>query len=266
MTVTAAVVAALNIGLGLVYTQYGTMTAIEMKRGWRTLGFSHFGAAWIAMAFTCGPHHWIHGLHVAVEGRPGGILDVLAVAVGVPAGVTWFALRVEAFRGGAGDRFLPGNPFWVLALPTLAGVYVTALAAAMIAAGGVHAENLWIVVPNLMLVGIYMTIGYFLLRTQLRNRGPLGGWSVSGLALSVIFPTCALMHGVMAYYSLMGRYAFDVHGFSIDWLAVPAGLYFLWVVRGLYLDAIKDWNSLADAAADGGLAVGDEPVPASSPA
>ena len=130
----SATVAALNIVLGLVYTQYGTMTLYEMVRNRRTMGFSHFGAAWIAMAFTCGPHHLVHGIHVGFEGRTGGVLDLAAVLVGFPAGVAWFLLRVEAFRGGRGDRFWKGDPLWVLALPTLAGIYVTALVAAAIVA------------------------------------------------------------------------------------------------------------------------------------
>src|SRR4051794_41394245 len=121
-------VATLNIVLGLVYIQYGTMTVLEMRRSWGTLGFSHFGAAWIAMAFTCGPHHLAHGLHVAAFGV-GGPLDLVAVLIGFPAGVTWFLLRVEAFRGGRGGRFIPRDPLWVLALPTPAGVSVTALVA-----------------------------------------------------------------------------------------------------------------------------------------
>ncbi|HEV8626678.1 MAG TPA: hypothetical protein VG034_19700, partial [Acidimicrobiia bacterium] len=58
-----ALVALSNLVLGVAYTGYGMMTAIEMKRDWRTFGFSHFGAAWICMAFTCGPHHLDHGLH-----------------------------------------------------------------------------------------------------------------------------------------------------------------------------------------------------------
>jgi hypothetical protein len=236
-------VATLNIVLGLVYTQYGTMTIVDMKRSWRSLGFSHFGAAWIAMAFTCGPHHLVHGIHIAFEGRVGGPLDFVAVLVGVPAGVTWFLLRIEAFRGGQGDRFIPGNPFWLLALPTVAGVYVTALIAATISIMGTGLSPAWsMVTPNLLLPGIYMTIGYYLLRTQLGNRAPLGGWSVSGLCLCVIFFTCALMHAVFALYATTGAYGFDSHGVVIDWLAVPAGLYFLWVVQGLYRDAFNDWN------------------------
>lgn len=236
-----ATVAALNLVLGLVYTQYGTMTIIDMKRGWRTMGFSHFGAAWILMAFTCGPHHLVHGAHLALEGRTGGGLDLFAVVVGFPAGVAWFLLRVEAFAGGPGDRFISGTPGWLRTVPTVAGVYVTVLIAAMVAGGSELAFS-WAVLPNMALVVIYMMIGYFLLRTQLGNRDPLGGWSLSGLALTVIFPTCALMHAVYIYYALTGQYQLDIHGFGIDWLGVPAGLYFLWVVENLYRNAIVDWN------------------------
>lgn len=121
---TATSVGILNLILGLVYTQYGTMTAIEMRRNWRKMGFSHFGAAWIAMAFTCGPHHFVHGTHVLFEGRTGGPLDLVAVLVGFPAGVIWFLLRLEGFFGGRGDRFVAGTPGWVAAIPFAAGIYV----------------------------------------------------------------------------------------------------------------------------------------------
>jgi hypothetical protein len=237
-----AAVAAVNIVLGLVYTQYGTMTLVEMVRNRRTMGFSHFGTAWIAMAFTCGPHHWIHGFHIAMEGRAGGPLDLITVLVGFPAGVAWFLLRVEAFRGGRGDRFWRDDPLWVLALPTIAGIYVTALVFAAIGVGALAVDELPLVVPNLLLVVIYCAIGWFLARTQIANRRPLGGWSVSGLALAIIFPTCAAMHAVYALYTLTGRYHTDVHGIGIDLLAVPAGLYFLWVVRALYRGTFVEWN------------------------
>jgi hypothetical protein len=194
------------------------------------------------MAFTCGPHHWIHGTHILFEGRHGGPLDLAAVLAGFPAGVTWFLLRVEAFRGGRGDRFWSGDPLWVLALPTIAGIYVTALVAAAINLGPLSLANLPAVLPNVLLVAIYCAIGWFLVRTQVANRRPLRGWSVSGLALAIIFPTCAAMHGIYALYALSGRYAGDVHGLAIDLLAVPAGMYFLWVVRALYRGTYSDWN------------------------
>jgi hypothetical protein len=235
-------VGTLNIILGLVYCQYGTMTLLEMRRHWNTMGFSHFGLAWIAMAFTCGPHHFVHGIHLLTAGGTAGPLDLAAVAIGFPAGVIWFALRAEAFLGGAGDRFIRGNPIWVLALPTVAAAYLTALVTIVIATDNFGAQHFAAALPNLMLIAIYSTIGYYLVRTQISNQRPLGGWSVSGLALAVIFPTCAMMHAVYAYYATTGRYGPAVHTTVIDWLAVPAGIYFLWVVQALFHGSFRDWN------------------------
>ena len=245
MIVTA--VGVLNLILGIVYTQYGTMTAIEMRRNWRTMGFSHFGAAWIAMAFTCGPHHFVHGTHVLLEGRTGGTMDLIAVVIGFPAGVIWFLLRLEAFFGGRGDRFIAGTPAWVAALPFAAGIYVGVLIAVIVGSSAISVDALPDAIPNLLLVGVYSAVGFYLLRTQLANRRPLGGWSVSGLALTVIFPTCALMHGAYAYYITTGQYGADVHGLAVDWLAVPAGIYFVWVVQALYRGTFRDWNSTGRA-------------------
>jgi hypothetical protein len=237
-------VGGLNLILGFVYIQYGTLTIVDMRRNWKTMGFSHFGMAWIAMAFTCGPHHFVHGLHLLLStGTAPGPLDWIAVAVGFPAGVTWFLLRVEAFTGGRGDRFVKGNPVWVMAIPTLFGIYVTAVVAAVLVHGISNPTELALVAPNLLLVVIYCLIGYYLTRTQIANRTPIGGWSLSGLALAVIFPTCAAMHAVYAFYAVTGRYGIMSAGMGIDWFAVPAGLYFLWVVQALYKGTYLDWNS-----------------------
>jgi hypothetical protein len=237
-----ALVGGLNILLGLVYCQYGTMTLIDMRRQWRRMGFSHFGAAWIAMAFTCGPHHFVHGLHLLATGGAAGPLDLVAVLIGCPAGITWFALRVEAFAGGAGDRFVFGDPKWILALPAIGSAYGATIVTVVAGAGKIHGDHLIAVSPNLLLVAIYGMIGYYLARTQLVNRRPLGGWSISGLALTVIFPTCAMMHAVYAYYAVTGRYNAALHTTVIDWLAVPAGIYFLWVVQALFSGGFRDWN------------------------
>ena len=243
-----AAVALANLVLGLAYTGYGVITALEMRRDWRSFGFSHFGAAWIAMAFTCGPHHLAHAIHVGLEGRPGGPLDLLAVVVGLPVGVVWLSLRAEAFRGGRGDRFILGEPRWLRAMPAVAAVYLSVLAAgaAMRLDGSDFPGDTISVLPNLLLVGVYTAVGWFIVRTQLRNHPLMGGWSVSGLCLSAIFPTCALMHGIFAVYAMAGVYHHDVHGGYIDWLSVPAGAYFLWVVRRLYRDSLRDWNQGPD--------------------
>lgn len=235
----------LNIVLGAAYVGIGVITALEMRRDWRLLGFSHFGAAFIAMGFTCGPHHLEHGLHIISTGRSAGAFELGYLLVGIPVAIVWVLLRVEAFHGGRGDRFVSGTPRWLGAAPGAGALLaVVFVAVTFRVLGNARMHVISTVIPNIVLVLVYMTIGYFLLRTQLRNRSGLGGWSVSGCSLGAIFPTCALMHAVVAVHGLSGAYAFSMDAFVIDWLSVPAGLYFLWVVRGLYRHALRDWNSV----------------------
>ncbi len=247
MVISAAL---LNLVLGLIYISYGTIT--EMIRDKGTRGFSHFGAAWTALVFTCGAHHGVHGIHIGLEGRTVGLLDFSAVLIGFPAAAVWFWLRVEAFSGRRGDRFISGDPVWVMALPTLFGMYVTALIAATLGVGGldISSDALPVIIPNLLILGLYTAIGLILASTQIANRRPLGGWSLSGVALALVLPTCGLMHGVYALYALSGQYQLDYHGFAIDWLGVPAAMYFLWVVHGLYKGTFRDWNGAPPKMAD----------------
>jgi hypothetical protein len=241
-----AAVATVNILLGLIYTCYGVMTIIDLKHGWRTMGFSHFGLAWIAMAFTCGPHHLEHGLHAALVGGNAGPLDLFYVLLGAPAGVTWFLLRVEALTGGSGDRFVEGSPRIVRALPYIGVIYCIAAVGSITwtLRDGIHLTPR--ITPNILLLFVYGLIGYYLLRTQLNNRATTGGWSLSGLTLTAVFPTCGVMHMVFATYALSGRYAVESHGLVVDWLAVPAAIYFVWVVRALHLGTFSDWNEGAE--------------------
>lgn len=241
-------VAIVNLVLGAAYCGYGVMTAIEMRRDRRIFGFSHFGLAWIFTAFTCGPHHLAHGVHLAFEGRAGQPLDLVSVVVGLPVGLVWLSLRVEAFVGGRGDRFIPGTPPWLRAAPTLAAVFVTTLAAAALQVGAGRRLGSVVAANGLLLV-VYGAIGWCLLRTQLRNRAAMGGWSVFGLSLTAVMGTCALMHAVWALYASTGAYHGDVHAVVIDWLSVPAGLYCLSVVRSLYRDSRRDWNRATTPAA-----------------
>lgn len=247
-------VALANIALGIIYSCYGVMTLIDLKRGWAVMGPSHFGLAWLAMAFTCGPHHLEHGMHILSAGHAGS-LDLVAVLIGAPAGITWFLLRVEAIRGGPGDRFVAGTPLWVRALPTVGVIYLVLSGFSVSWVLRTHASVTPQVVPNILLLGVYGLVGYYLLRAQLANHPDMHGWSLSGLALTVVFPTCGIMHAAFAVYATSGRYDIDGAGLLIDWLAVPAAVYFVWVVRGLQQGRLADWN-------DAGSGM-QEPVPES---
>lgn len=233
-----------NVALGTVYTCYGLITIVDLKRGWASHGFSHFGAAWIAMAFTCGPHHLDHGAHALFAGRAAGPADLLAIAVGAPVGIIWFLLRVEALLGGRGDRHIGGTPLWLESVPTVASVYATVMVAVTIAIAGRGGHVSLRLLPNLLLVGLYLAIAAVLAYGQLHNHRATGGWSVSGVSLSAVFFTCAVMHGIYAAYGSSGRYTVDAHGLVIDALSVPAAIYFLWVVSSLFRGALRDWNAI----------------------
>jgi hypothetical protein len=237
----------LNLLLGSVYTSYGVMTIVDLKRGWRTSGFSHFGAAWLAMAFTCGPHHLVHGMHVlamdhgAAHGGGGG-LDLVAILIGLPAGVLWFLLRVEALVGGRGDRFVSGTPVWLYALPMIHAILLAAVINAASVIGRASDALPLRVVPNIMLGVLYTAIGIVLLRTQFRNRPHTGGWSVSGVSLALVMFTCAVMHWVYAVYVTTGHYTVGTDALVIHFVGVPAAAYFLWVVWALHRGTLADWN------------------------
>lgn len=234
-------VGAVNLVLGLAYVTIGVMTWMDMRRN-RHLGFSHFGLAIVVLAFTCGPHHLHHGVHVLFEERPGGSLDLVTTLVGILPAAIWVALRLEAWLGGRGERSLVGMPAWMEAMPTLGAVYVVSLVAVVLSDGSPLAVFEPIVIPNLALVLVYMAIGVVLMRTQISNRWASDTWSLSGLSLAGLFLTCALMHAVHALYVGTGLYDADWHGRVLDALSVPAGLYFLWVVNALSLGRIRDWD------------------------
>lgn len=239
-------VGVLNLALGLVYAGYGIMTIVDLRKNWATRGMSHFGLAWIAMAFTCGPHHIEHGIHVLTTAQVGRSLDLMAVVVGLPAGATWFYLRAEAALGGRGDRPIRGTPMWVEALPTLGAVYLLAFATAVGVAAGRGTTFDPRLGPNVALVGLYLAVGAVIARAQLRNHRVTGNWSLSGLSLAVVFPTCAMMHATWVLYVSTGEYAIDPHLLVIDTLGVPAAVYFLWVVSSIAAGRITDWSSAAD--------------------
>lgn len=239
--------AILNLALGLAYLTIGTLVGVDARRQRGMFGTS-LSYALVAMAYTCGPHHFEHGMHIVLgEDRLAGGLDVVTVAAGLPAAAIFALLAVEGFRGGRGDRIVVGTPRWLAALG-LAGIgYATVFAALVVERTPQFGAWHQVLLPNALLVGIYVAVGVVILRTQVARRPLVGGWSVSGLSLGLIFPTCAAMHATWVMYGAVGRYGYDAHLLVIDWLAVPAGLYFLWVVHQLRKEALREWDTARSA-------------------
>lgn len=227
-----------SLALGVAYTGLGVLTVDELRRDTRTRGFSQFGAAFALMAFTCGPHHLFDGYHVLAGEYPASPLVAVAVLVGLPAGWVVVSLRIEVLFGGRGERVIAGTPGWLVACPLLFAGIAGALVALSAAGPGVAEHPVSILsLASLALVVCYVMVGWFLLRTQVRRHRELGLWSLSGLALGAVFPTCALMH---LTFSL--EHAGDVHMAALDAVGVPAAIYFLIVVHRIYRQSLVDWN------------------------
>jgi hypothetical protein len=227
----------ISFGLGLAYLALAGLVMVEVHQERRSRGVSRFGLAYVGMALSCGPHHFIHGTQ-ALHGFNFNWIVMVSVLAGLPGAVVFVGLRIEAMLGGRGDRHVLGTPPWLVA----AGLGFCFLAGALVAAAafrlaGGHRPALLVVVPNAFVAVTYAAVGLLLLRTQYLRRGALGGWSLSGVSLSMIFPTCALMHLV---YALTAVGDFNIC--PADLFGVPASAYFLWVVHRLYRQALVDWN------------------------
>ena len=188
-----------------------------------------FGAALTLMFLGCGLHHAVHAEHALIFGRPADATTVISLLIaGIPSAV-FLALRVEAMRGGRGDRFIAGTPSCVGALP----VALAATAGALLLGAAEHgppvAPDVPGLVSNLVLLATYSLVGWFLVRTQIARRPLRGGWSLNGLSLAAIFPACAVAHVVSALVS-----PGDIHTLAVDGYQIPVSLFFLWTVHSLY--------------------------------
>jgi hypothetical protein len=221
---------------GLAYTALGIITGYELLHHRRTRGYSHFGLAFLVMAFTCGPHHLVHAWRHLVEHEPAHGPMIASLALGLGPGVVFVGLRVEALLGGRGDRLVQGSNLfstipWLMAAAGGATLFETLRHASMLPI------DLRALIPNLILFVNYALVGYFTARSQLSRHPVLGGWSLSGVAMSGVFLTCGLTHLVDGLLS-----SADFASIVLDNLGVPASIYFLWAVHKLYRDSLGDWN------------------------
>ena len=250
--------------IGLAYTGLGLLTWYEMHHERATRGRSQFGMAFAFMAFTCGPHHLLRAGETF--STPGGAsaAAVAALLIGLPPGLVFVGLRIEALCGGPGDRHLR--------VPAFAPALVVVVA---LGSGAIIASQLYLhaaidspfALSNAILIASYLAVGWYILNTQFRRYSTSHVWSLSGVALGFVFPTCALTHAthVLAghahnvhVHTLTHIIAGHVHRVAVvnvgpttiwahllvvlDIAGLPASIWFLVVVRRLYHQGRADWN------------------------
>jgi hypothetical protein len=247
-----------NLAIGLAYAGLGVLSAYEAASLHRYRGWSRFGLGFSLMAASCGPHHLVHGWHVLQGGSVSWPMFA-ATVIGLPAGVTFVLLRLERMWGGEGERVVAATADRVA---MLAGAF--ALATGVLAAGVFlqpRADVLWQIIcsssglapraaladpgidftsltffANVFVAATYGMVGWYLADSQVRRYLTNGVWSLSGVSLTGVFFTCALMHLVDATTRGDGMMLF------FDLLGIPASIYFLWVVKLVHNDWVMDWN------------------------
>ena len=234
MTLAAGVLALLT---GLAYTLLGGIAAYEVGRHTARRGFSHFGAAFILMTFTCGPHYLVHAVHLLVEGERAPWPMTASLLLGIVPAAAFFLLRIEALVGGRGDRLLRGDPWLLQAAPWAFSFLAGAIFAGALGYAAAHGASALALAPNAVLFGAFLVVGALVRRTQAARRPLLGGWSLSGVAMAGVFPTCGASHLVAGLVA-----APDLHMLLFDVPGVPASLFFLWVVHQVHADSLADWN------------------------
>ena len=237
-----------NLAIGLAYAGLGTLSAWESISLHRYRGWSRFGVGFALMAASCGPHHLVHGWHV-LQGESVSWPMVAATLTGLPAGLIFVWLRFETMWGGQGERSIAFSPHRAV---LLAGVFAAAagwLAACAFARPEADISFQTLCTPaglvapasigffaNMFVAVAYGMVGWYLADHQVHRHLTSGAWSLSGVALSAIFFTCAQMHVIDATAGGDGLML------VFDLLGIPASIYFLWVVKQVHRDFVSDWN------------------------
>jgi hypothetical protein len=182
---------------------------------------------------------------------------LIAALLGLPAGLIFCVLRAEAMLGGRGDRTITIAPHGLVVLavgfavatgalmgqslsaPPRTGTAMCSLFGLQFTASahpGVDYTSL-VFITNICAAVAYTMVGWYLVVTQVRRYVASEQWSLSGLALTAVFPSCGFMHIIHAL-------SFGAHSATLpfDVLGVPASIYFLWVVKRVHRDSVVDWN------------------------
>ncbi len=217
-----------HLAIGLIAILFALLALVESLRSACLAAHRRFGLALSTLAATAAAHYVIAGLTGGDRAQGSVGPRFVAVALALLPVAVFFWLRVEAYFDGAGDRFLDGKPAWILLLPSLvAGVAGAVLVTAWMNPPPIMPESTalglrWLaVLPSILLVGTSIAVGWSLMRGQQTRHAVLGGWSMSGLAVTLIFPTSAV-----AYATQILTVRPTLLSSAIDWLGVPAAAWF----------------------------------------
>ena len=245
-----------SLMIGIAYAGLGSLSAWETISLHQYRGWSRFGIGFSLMAASCGPHHLVHGWHV-LQGEAISYPMFAGTLIGLPAGLVFVLLRFETVLGGQGDRWVavsahramllvgaftlvagvlaawtfaqPGTDFAFQFFCTSAGLADRSTGAGIDYGSVTFLANMFVVIT-------YGMVGCYLADRQVRSYLTNGGWSLSGVALTGVFFTCAQMHFIDATTRDNGLMLF------FDLIGIPASIYFLWVVKQVHNDSVIDWN------------------------
>lgn len=220
-------VSLLSLALGLIAVLLASQALIESTRSLRLVGRRRFGLALSAFGATTAVHYFVLGVSGSgpASDAAGPQLAALLLTL-LPVGVFCW-LRVEAYLDGPGDRIVDGTPGWIAVLPSMAAgaagaVLISAWRNPPPAGSGAGVAAQWLgILPSILLVATFSAIGWSLIRGQQTRHAVLGGWSASGLAVTLIFPTGAVVYATQA---LTVRPTLTSS--LVDWLGVPAAVWF----------------------------------------
>lgn len=221
------VIAGWRVGIREVHFLFPDAAGLFARlRLWSEALWAHtewFGFALAGMAVSCGPHHFHQGLHILIDGQMMTSTEFGGLLFALPFGVAWLAFRTNALFGGSGDLHAKGWPgLLVVGLFSLA-VEMT-LVVVLSASGSSWSVDL---IVQITLAFLYLWIGYFLWIGQVGIHETTGQWSLAGLSLAMVFPTCAVLHASYGLNVAAGRYESDIHFLAIDGLGIPMACWFL---------------------------------------
>lgn len=222
-------VASVEIVSGVVYLLLGGASLIECLGGEGAGRHRRFGLALAAVLLAGGVQAVLRGVDLLGATGRHSVPLIVASSLGLVPATMFCLLRYEAYRGGAGDRIIRGQPHWVPLLP----VAFAFVAGALLVMIWVDREPPTVLVAPAALMGaMLLAVGWYLMWAQQVRHSVAGGWSLSGLAVTLIFPTWALVE-------VSQIFAGDVDGALgvVDWLALPAAVWLLIESRRLVAKA-----------------------------